>query len=630
MSNRRCVADLEADGLLDTATIVWCGVFKDRDTKEVFKFRPHQIEAMLKFMDTCSELQMHNGIGYDFPLLRKLYGYEYKGKKIDTLVLSRLLNPKRTLPFNCPNKRIGPHSVEAWGYRVGRGKPEHEDWSKFSEDMLHRCSEDVEIQFMIYDELMKETSKGDWSVAIPLTMKLFELLQRQEEYGWLVDVEHMQKCINLLDHWVCRIDKVLTPKLPSIVEVLETKKEGEYGYVKKPFLKSGKPSASVELWLSCLPTSSPSVTVGGPFSRIDFRPVNLNSNEETKDFLLGLGWEPKEWNTNDEGERTSPKMSKDDPFNGIEGKLGRLVAKRVQCRHRKSTIEGLMKLVRPDGRISSVVKTLADTSRAIHAGIVNIPQAKSFFGKQMRKIFICRDGWVLVGTDSDADQIRKLAGRMNDPAYTETVVNGDKDKGTDIHTVNQRAAQLPSRDDAKTFFYGFLFGAGDAKIGKIVKGTSEDGRRLKSQFLEGLPALGALIERLTKEWRKTAKKRFNAGWNKMEYYDGYITGLDGRPIKVPFEHQILVYLLQSDEAISMSAAYVRFHQRMDKLGYKWGVDYGTVAWVHDEFTVECKPSIADVVAKEAEQSITWANNYFKIPCPHLGHAVIGKNWYEIH
>ena len=320
MSNRRCVADLEADGLLDTATIVWCGVFKDRDTKEVFKFRPHQIEAMLKFMDTCSELQMHNGIGYDFPLLRKLYGYEYKGKKIDTLVLSRLLNPKRTLPFNCPNKRIGPHSVEAWGYRVGRGKPEHEDWSKFSEDMLHRCSEDVEIQFMIYDELMKETSKGDWSVAIPLTMKLFELLQRQEEYGWLVDVEHMQRCINLLDHWVCRIDKVLTPKLPSIVEVLETKREGEYGYVKKPFLKSGKPSASVELWLSCLPTSSPSVTVGGPFSRIDFRPVNLNSNEETKDFLLGLGWEPKEWNTNDEGERTSPNMSTEYPSNGLEGK----------------------------------------------------------------------------------------------------------------------------------------------------------------------------------------------------------------------------------------------------------------------------------------------------------------------
>lgn len=161
------------------------------------------------------------------------------------------------------------------------------------------------------------------------------------------------------------------------------------------------------------------------------------------------------------------------------------MAKRVQCRHRKSTIEGLMKLVRPDGRIPSVVKTLADTSRAIHAGIVNIPQAKSFFGKQMRKIFICRDGWVLVGTDSDADQIRKLAGRMNDPAYTETVVNGDKDKGTDIHTVNQRAAQLPSRDDAKTFFYGFLFGAGDAKVGKIDKARQKMVGDLKVNFSKG-------------------------------------------------------------------------------------------------------------------------------------------------
>ena len=579
---RKCVADLEADGLLDTATRVWCGVFKDRTTKEVFKFGPNQIKEMFSFMDTCAELQMHNGIGYDFPLLRKLYGYEYKGKVIDTLVLSRLLNPKRTLPHSCPNKRIGPHSVEAWGYRVGRGKPEHEDWSQFSEEMLHRCSEDVEIQFMIYDKLMEEASNGDWEKAIPLTMRLFELLQRQEEYGWLVDVEYMHKCVQTLDRWIDRIDRALESRLPNVLEVEEVKKDGEYNYLKKPFLKSGKYSESVNRWLGDLPFGPSSVTVCGPFTRVSFRPVNLNSNEETKNYLLSLGWEPKEWNTDDAGARTSPKMSKDDPFVGIDSGIGRLVAKRVQCRHRRSSIEGLLGIVRPDGRIASVVKTLADTSRAIHSGIVNIPQVKSFFGKQMRKIFTCKEGWVLVGTDSDADQIRKLAGRMNDPAYTEAVVNGDKDKKTDIHSVNQRAAGLPDRDLAKTFFYGLLFGAGDAKVGKIVKGTAEDGRRLKSKFLEGLPALKDLIEKLTSEWRATAKKRYNSQWNKMEYYDGYISGLDGRPIKVPFEHQILVYLLQSDEAIAMSAAYVYFHHRMDKLGYKWGVDYGTVCWYHKQ------------------------------------------------
>src|SRR5688572_10661697 len=113
---RIATGDLEADGLLDTATTVWCGVFKESDGT-IRKFRPHQIPEMLKYMDTIDVLKMHNGIGYDWPLLKKLYGYEYKGKKVDTLVMSRLLNPMRLVPFNCPNKKIGPHSVEAWGWR---------------------------------------------------------------------------------------------------------------------------------------------------------------------------------------------------------------------------------------------------------------------------------------------------------------------------------------------------------------------------------------------------------------------------------------------------------------------------------------------------------------------------------
>lgn len=625
-----CIGDLEANGLLREATHVHCGVFKDITTGEVAKFRPHQIKEMLKFMDSCDVLIFHNGIGYDWPLLDKLYGYKYKGQKVDTLIMSRLLNPKRLVPFYCPNKKAGPHSVEAWGWRVGRGKPEHNDWENFSEEMLHRCSEDVEIQHLIFNALRAEAGGGNWKNAFKLSFKLFEYLQKQEQYGWLVDREHMEKCIHQLDRWIGLIDSVLDRHLPNIVEVLETKDQGEYKYIKKPFLKSGEYSGSVLKWIELNNINPAAIAVAGPFTRISLRKVDLNSNDETKTFLLNSGWEPLEWNYNDEGQQTSPKLSKDDPFEGINGGVGRLVAKRVQCRQRKSIIEGLVKLIRPDGRIASVINSLAATGRATHRNIVNIPGVKSFYGKQMRKIFICKEGYVLVGTDSDADQIRKLAGRMNDKGYTDTVVNGDKDKGTDMHTVNQKAAGLPNRDAAKTFFYGFLFGAGDAKVGKIVKGTAQDGARLKAQFMAGLPALGALMENLTSNWRKTAKKRYNAKWNKLEYYDGFITGLDGRPICVPYEHQILVYLLQSDEAIAMTAAYIRFHQRMEKLGFKYGDDYGTVCWYHDEFTVECKKEIAKTVAHEAEQSIAWANAFFKVPCPHIGHAQIGNNWYSIH
>jgi hypothetical protein len=631
---RICVGDLESNGLLNNVTRLWCAVFKDINTGQVWKFWPWEgadyIKQLLDFMNTIDVLIMHNGIGYDWPLLEKLYGYKFKGQKVDTLIMSRLLNPKRIVPFNCPNKKAGPHSVEAWGWRVGRGKVEHNDWSAYSEEMLHRCSEDVEIQHLIFNALQKEAEGKNWKGAFRMSFKLFEHLQKQEQYGWLVDQEHMHRCIHQLDHWIVRIDKALDKHLPLIVDVEETKETGEYKYIKKPFLKSGDYSGSVRTWMHLHGIDLASHIVAGPFTRINLRKVDLNSNEETKEYLLKSGWEPIEWNTNDDGEKTSPKLSKDDPFEGIEGGIGRLVAKRVQCRQRKSIIEGLLGIIRPDGRIASVINNLATTARATHRGIVNIPKASSFYGKQMRKIFTSKPGYVLVGTDSDACQLRMLAGRMNNPEYIEAMVNGDKKLGTDNHSITARIGELESRDIAKNVMYCLLFGGGDVKLAKTAKKPHNSGAELRSKLYRGLDGLGELVERLTQEWRQTAKRRFNAKWNKMEYYEGYITGLDGRPIYVPYEHQLLVYLLQSDEAIMMSAAYIRANHQLERMGYVYGQDYGFTGWMHDEYTIECRQGLAPIVAKVAEQAITWAGEFFKIPCPHKGQAAAGDNWYDIH
>lgn len=577
---RECVGDLEANGLLREATEIHCGVFKDINSGEVFKFRPYQIKDMLEFLDSVNVLIMHNGIGFDWPLLEKLHGYKFKGKKVDTLIMSRLLNPKRTVPFNCPNKKAGPHSVEAWGYRVGRGKPEHNDWSRFSEEMLHRCSEDVEIQHLIYKSLLKEASDGDWSSAFKMSFKLFEVLQKQEQYGWKVDEGYMHKCIHQLNHFITRIDKVLSKYLPLVIDVEETKEKGEYKYIKKPFLKSGEYANNVTKWASENDFDLRNMPVCGPFSRINIRPVDLDSSIETKDFLLKEGWEPLEWNTNDEGERTSPKLSKDDPFDGIISGVGRLVARRVQCRQRKSIIEGLLTLVREDGRIASVINSIAVTGRATHRNIVNIPKVGSFYGKQMRKIFTCKEGWVLVGTDSDSCQLRMLGGRMGSKEYIEALCNGDKSKGTDLHSLTKRVGDLESRDIAKSVMYCLLFGGGDVKLGKTAKKPGQ-GAQLRESLYKGFDGLGELVERLNKEWRSSAKKKYNPKFNRMEYYDGYIKGLDGRPICVPSEHQLLVYLLQSDEAIMMSAAYIKLEADLLKAGYQWGDDFGIVAWYHE-------------------------------------------------
>ncbi len=623
--------DIEADGLLETVTRFHCGVVKTKGSGELRKFRSEELKQFLDYLDSFDVLIAHNGIGYDWPLLKKLYGYTYKGKKVDTLVMSRLLDPKRIIPFNCPNKTCGPHSVEAWGYRVGRGKPQHDDWEVFSEEMLHRCTEDVEILELIYEALLKEqkASGGKWRDAFLLSFELFENLQKQEEYGWLVDKEHMLQCIHQLTRWMDKIDKVITPYLPLIVEVEETKKDGEYNYVKKPFLKSGKYSQSITDWYARTNLNPDAQPVSGCFSRISFRRTDLNSNQETKYFLLSLGWEPLEWNTNDAGERTSPKLSKDDPFDGLESKIGRLVAKRVQCRQRRGIIEGLLELVRRDGRIGSAVNTLAVTGRATHRNIVNIPKAGSFYGKQMRRVFTSAPGKVLVGTDSDGCQLRMLAGRMRNPVYTQALVTGDKKLGTDNHSLTARIGELESRDIAKNVMYCLLFGGGDTKLAKTAKKPIGSGGYLRDKLYRGLDGLGVLMENLTKEWRLTAKQGYNPKFNRMEYYDGYIIGLDGRPIRVPYEHQLLVYLLQSDEAIMMTKAYNKLWSDLSEK-YVFGKDFGVVCWYHDEYTIECREEIAEDVRKISEDAIAWAGEFFNIECPHLGQGKIGKNWYDIH
>lgn len=621
--------DLEADGLLDYATRVWCGVFKNSETKEIKKFLPHQIEDMLKFLDTTERLVIHNGISYDLPLLEKLYGYVYPGEIVDTLIISRLNNPKRFSPPHCPNKK-NPHSIEAWGYRVGRGKVEHEDWSKFSEEMLHRCTEDVEILELTYYELMKEGEIYNWDHAYKLTFQLFKILRKQEQYGWLVDKEYINRNINLLTKWMRWITTAVDSHIPNILVIQETKKGDEYSYVKKPFLKSGKLNNNVCNWMASVGYHN----IRGPFSRVLFRKISLDSHVEIKDFLLSQGWIPSDWNTDDAGEKTSPKLSKSDQFEGIDGKVGRLIAKYIQCKHRRASLEGLLKHIREDGRIPSIVTGIANTGRAKHSVIVNIPGADSFFGKQMRKCFICKDNYVIVGCDSAGCQNRMLAARVDDPNFTQILLHGKKEDKTSIHFVNQKAIKDVANYDvsyskAKNLNYAFMFGASNKKLGSIIGEDSVAGEKIREALLSISPGFAKLVEELTYTWRSNAKKRNNR-WGNVEYYDGWIPGLDGRPIFIESEHTILVYMLQSDEAIMMTAAYCFLYKWAENRGWKFGEDWGYLIWMHDEYQCEVKEEIAEEFSKLAELAIVKAGEYFKIKCPHEGESRIGKNWYETH
>lgn len=640
------VIDLEANGLYDTVTKLHCAVASTLDGKDVRRFDNTQMDEFVAFLKTVDIWIGHNILQYDIPVVEKVLGYKFTGKKVDTLLMSRLQNPHRTAPPQAQNKKeaMKVHGLYAWGVRVGIDKPEIEYWDEYTPEILHRCEEDVRINVATYHALKKEGKGQNWRDAHLMTFTLWENLWKQEQAGWLLDEAYIHKSIKLLTHWIERIDRVLAKYLPLTMDILETKKDGEYNYVRKPFMKSGKYSASVEKHYgqenldgvggACLLSSG---AVCGPFTRIAFRPIDLGSSAEVKDWMLSQGWEPAEWNLDDEGNQRSPKMPKDGEFPGVEGKAGRLYAKRAKAVHRRSNLEGWLARMRPDGRISARVTGIADTRRMKHAGVVNVPNSNAFFGHQMRRSFIARPGWVLVGTDAASCQDRMLAARAGSADFTKMMLEGDKDEGTDGHSlardaINEVLARYKlhpiNRGTAKNFNYGWKFGASDNKLGRMAGGSKEVGEEIRAALGRVFPAQQALIDRLTAEWRGNAKRRMNR-WGKLEHYDGWINGLDGAPIFIKLEHTLLVYTLQSDEAIFMSGAYNFLNKKLEAK-YKRGVDFEIVGWIHDEFQVECRREIAEDVAKISEASIAASSKFYKLEVPQEGEADIGINWSETH
>lgn len=229
----KLVFDLESDGLLREATIIWCIVLKNLETGHVDKcYSDGDIYLALKALEEAKIIIGHNICGFDIPLIKKLHpDFEVKGKIRDTLCMSKLFDPDRQL-----------HSLESYGLKFGRAKPEHDDWSAFSHEMLHRCAEDVEINTMLYKYLVDKECKGwDWVEAIELEQAFAADQAQQELNGVDIDIGAATKLIERLDTEIAIVDSQLYRQLPYYVK--------NKGPVNKPFKKDGSYSKMVTDWI---------------------------------------------------------------------------------------------------------------------------------------------------------------------------------------------------------------------------------------------------------------------------------------------------------------------------------------------------------------------------------------------
>jgi hypothetical protein len=169
----RVVVDLETNGLYQDVTKIHCIVAKNIDTGEYAIYRSdtsHQgvLRSVLHKLDKADQVIGHNFIDYDMRVLEKLQGIKLDVNKItDTLLLSHMLCPHHSRHPDAPasketssgRRAIGPHSLENWGYYLGLGKIEYEDWSKFTPEMLERCKGDVEITERLYKHFTESNDR---------------------------------------------------------------------------------------------------------------------------------------------------------------------------------------------------------------------------------------------------------------------------------------------------------------------------------------------------------------------------------------------------------------------------------------------------------------------------------------
>ena len=570
------IFDIETDDL--NATKIWCIVAKEVDGKS-YRFTPDEIEDGIKLLEQADTLIGHNIIGFDLPVLEKLYNFKYSGKVIDTLVMSRLYNPVRE----------NGHSLKTWGYRLGVPKQEQPEFDNYTPVMLNYCEQDVILNEAVYKYLLDE-GLGFSKQSLDLEHRTASIMREQEQTGFYFDSKQAMILLAELKQNMADVEdevhNTFKPKWVEDKQVLPyTKKNGELS----------KRGLTDEEYESILASGN-----RGPFMRKKLVEFNLGSRKQIGEYLIDFGWQPERFTPTgqpivDEG--TLKKIT--------HIKEAKLIADYLLYQKRIAQVSSWIDELKEDRVHGRVIPNGTITGRMTHRNpnMAQVPNLGSPYGKECRACWTVPEGYKLVGVDASGLELRMLAHYMNDIDYIEEVVNGD------IHSTNQELAGLKTRDQAKTFIYALVYGAGDAKIGKIINGDINKGKALKERFFKNLPALKKLKDRV-----QQASNR------------GFLKGIDGRKIHVRSQHSALNTLLQGCGAIVMKQAMINLHELI-KLNT---VDAKFVANIHDEWQLQVKESQADYIGRLGVESIEKVTEQFNMRCDLTGQYKIGGNWSETH
>ena len=600
----RAFFDIETDGLEATKVHCICAML-DNDETTVYNFIGGEANGLFRkwlASEGVDTLVGHNIINFDVPVLRRITGMDWDFNLRDTLVLSRLHNPSLD----------GGHSLRAWGERLGDYKDDYQGgWEEYSHDMLTYCQQDVRVTKALYNYFVKHLT---FSEAVDLEHTTAEIIKQQTDNGMILNEERAYELLAEMKEKVLDIEDEVHERfkpLPVWVDLPHpgSKTHNKDGSISKRYQAQLDKGAHFYDELDGLVDD----VEHGAWGYFDYPEFNLGSRQQIAKYLQHFGWKPKEFT-----DKGNPIVD-EKVLKSVKIPEAQLIVDYLTITKRVAMVKSWVDAINErTGRVHGKVNPCgAVTGRMTHSNpnCAQVPATKygkdgkilwgfeGGYGADCRNLWTVPKGYKLVGCDASGLELRMLAHYMNDDKYTNEILNGD------IHSANQKSAGLQTRDQAKTFIYAFLYGAGDSKIGEVAGGGAKRGRILKKNFLDNTPALKQLREKVTQSSGK-----------------GWVTGLDGRKLHIRSQHSALNTLLQSAGAVIMKKALVL----LDQYAKQYNIDYKFVLNVHDEFQCEVREDQADFFGGLAVGSIVQAGKSFKLNCPLDGEYKVGETWQQTH
>ena len=582
---KKIVFDVETDGL--EGNVIHCIVTKVIGG-ETRLFPPDKLQEGVNLLASADVLIGHNIIGFDIPVIKKHFDVTLTNHIEDTLVVSRLVNPILT----------GGHSLGNWGYLLypndvtKRKAIQPDSWEEYTEEMGMYCVQDVELNTDIYHKLLKDVAMFSQE-SVDLEHSIAKIIKEQEIAGFMLDEKKAT---------------LLAAKLKSKMAVLEKEVHETFKpkwiddrLVTPKFNKDGSLSKVPKL------TDEELIKVKAndyqPFMRQKWVEFNLASRKQIGEYLIDFGWKPKKFTPTGQPRVDEVTLEK---VKGIPE--ASLIAEFMMLQKRVAQVSSWLELSQ-DGRVHGfVIPNGAYTGRMTHRNpnVAQTPKEGKPYGNECRECWTVPEGYKLVGIDASGLELRVLAHYMRDKDYINEIINGD------IHSTNQAFAGLETRNQAKTFIYALLYSAGDAKIGKIVGGSSREGAALKNRFYKSLPSLLLLTQMVI----KSAQAKL------------YLKALDGRIIHMNKDKvwSSLNTLLQGGGAVIMKTALVLLDNKIKELK----LNARFVANIHDEWQIEVIEHQAEKVGKLGVEALVETATVLNMVCPLDGEYKIGDNWSETH